>query len=176
MDFEGSRSQANLMAAFSGESMARTKYDLYAREAEKEGYRRIAETFYETARNEMAHAKLWLKWLGKLGNTDANLQDGIGGEHFEWTDMYAKFEKEAREEGFKDLANLFHLVAGVEKTHEERYSETLTLLQNGESFHRPGPTQWICTNCGYIHEGTDAPQLCPLCEHPQAFFHPRYGL
>ena len=172
MEFEGSRTQANLMSAFSGEAMARTKYDLYARTAEKEGYRHIADVFYNTARNEMAHAKLWLQWLKKLGSTNENLKDAIGGENFEWTDMYKRFEQDAREEGFLELATLLHLVAEIEKTHEERYQCNLTLLENGEVFHKASSTQWVCANCGYIHNGSDAPQICPVCKHPQAFFAP----
>ena len=166
MELAGSRTEANLMAAFSGEAMARTKYDLYAEAAEKEGYRRMAEVFRQTADNERAHAEVWFKLLGKLNGTAQNLKDASDGEHYEWSEI----EQEARQEGFDRIATLFRLVAGVEKEHDRRYRAELEQLQAGQAFRQGRPVRWVCMNCGYVHEGTEAPAICPLCAHPQSYY------
>ena len=170
MELQGSRTQANLMAAFSGESMARTKYDLFAGAAKKEGYVHIANVFYETANNEREHAKIWFKMLQKLNGTEENLGEARDGERYEWSEMYAKFEREAREEGFDRIAALFKLVASVEKHHDQRYQALLNDIRQNRVFRRDKPIRWLCTNCGYIHEGLEAPAQCPLCAHPQSYF------
>ena len=172
MEFKGSRTEANLMAAFAGESQARNKYDYYASQAKKDGYVQIAAIFEETAKNEKEHAKLWFKLLhgGKVPTTTVNLNDAADGEHFEWTDMYAQFAREAREEGFMEIAVLFEGVAAIEKEHEERYRKLLQNIQEGLVFSRDGDMIWQCSNCGHVHIGKKAPEVCPVCNHPQSYF------
>lgn len=171
MDIKGTKTEANLMTAFAGESGARNKYTYYASKAKKEGYEQIAALFEETANNEKEHAKIWFKLLhGGIGSTEENLRDAAAGENYEWTDMYKTFAKEAREEGLNHIAFLFEEVAKIEKEHEERYLRLLDNLQTDEVFHKKEGVQWICSNCGYIHEGTDAPKVCPVCAHPQSYF------
>ena len=172
MDFKGSRTEANLMAAFAGESQARNKYSYYASKARKDGYQQIADIFEETANNEKEHAKIWFKLLhdGNIPDTVTNLADAAAGEHYEWTDMYAGFAKEAREEGFDHIAFLFEQVAKIEKEHEERYKKLLANIEQGIVFSRDGDTVWMCANCGHIVIGKDAPQVCPVCAHPQSYF------
>ena len=171
MNLKGTRTEANLMAAFAGETQARTKYDYYASKARKDGYVQIAELFEETALNEKEHAKLWFKLLhdGIPGTTE-NLKDAAAGENYEWTDMYATFAKEAEEEGFTDIARLFRGVAAVEKAHEERYLKLLANVEGGIVFSRDEDKIWQCGNCGHIMIGKQAPQLCPVCAHPQSYF------
>lgn len=170
MELKGSRTEQNLIAAFAGESEARNKYTYYADKARKDGYMQIANLFEETAANEKEHAKLWFKLLHGIGATEENLKDAAAGEHYEWSDMYATFAKEAREEGFAHIAALFEGVAKIEKTHEERYLKLLENVENGLVFSRDGDIVWVCTNCGHIHIGKTAPQVCPVCAHPQAYF------
>lgn len=172
MELKGSKTERNLEAAFAGESMARNKYTYYASKAKKDGYVQIAQIFEETANNEKEHAKIWFKLLhdGAVPDTMANLEDAANGEHYEWTDMYATFAKEAREEGFTKIAALFERVAAIEKEHEERYRRLLENIKEGIVFSREGDTVWICANCGHIHIGQKAPQVCPVCDHPQAYF------
>lgn len=171
-ELKGSRTEANLMAAFAGESQARNKYTYYASKAKKEGYEQIAAIFQETADNEKEHAKMWFKLLqgGDIPNTDQNLKDAAAGENYEWTDMYAGFAKTAREEGFDQIAGLFDLVAKVEKEHEERYRKLLKNVENGLVFSRDGDMIWQCRNCGHIAIGKKAPEVCPTCNHPKAHF------
>ena len=171
MEFKGSKTERNLLEAFAGESMARNNYTYFASKAKKEGYEQIADIFLKTADNEKEHAKIWYKLLNNgIGTTEENLAAAAGGEHYEWTDMYKKFADEARQEGFDDIANLFDGVAAVEKEHEERYRALLENVKNGEVFKKRTKTIWICRNCGHIHEGEEAPQLCPVCAHPQTYF------
>lgn len=171
MELKGSRTEANLMAAFAGESQARNKYTYYASKAKKDGYEQIAALFLETAENEKEHAKIWFKLLHDgMPSTPENLRDAAAGENYEWTDMYAKFAQEAREEGFTKIALLFEGVAKIEKTHEERYRKLLANIENGEVFSKDGDVVWMCANCGHIHVGKAAPGVCPVCAHPQAFF------
>ena len=172
MEFKGSKTEANLRAAFAGESQARNKYDYYASQAKKDGYVQIAALFEETALNEKEHAKLWFKLLngGKVPATTVNLADAAAGEHFEWTDMYAQFAKEAREEGFEAIAKQFEGVAAIEKAHEERYRKLLKNIEEGVVFTRDGDRIWQCRNCGHIHIGKQAPETCPVCNHPQSYF------
>lgn len=170
MDLKGSRTEENLIAAFAGESEARNKYTYYAAKARKDGYMQIANLFEETAANESAHAKLWFKLLHGIGTTQENLEDAAAGERYEWTEMYATFAKEAREEGFTKIAAMFEGVAKIEKTHEERYRKLLENVKEGLVFSKEGDTIWMCLNCGHIHIGKTAPQICPVCEHPQAYF------
>ena len=172
MEFNGSRTQANLMAAFAGESQASIKYGYYASAAKKEGYVQIADIFTETAGNEREHAKIWFKLLhdGKVPDTITNLKDAASGENYEWTDMYAKFAREAREEGFEHIANLFTAVGNIENSHEKRYNQLVANMEGNKVFRRDVAVVWICTNCGHIHIGKDAPQVCPVCAHPQAYF------
>ena len=172
MEFKGSRTEANLMAAFAGESQARNKYDYYASQAKKDGYVQIAAIFEETAKNEKEHAKLWFKLLhgGKVPTTTVNLKDAADGENFEWTDMYKKFAEEARAEGFEDIAKQFEGVAAIEKEHEERYRKLLNNIEGGLVFSREGDVIWQCSNCGHIHIGKQAPEVCPVCNHPQSYF------
>ncbi len=172
MEFKGSRTEANLMAAFAGESQARNKYDYFASQAKKDGYVQIAAIFEETAKNEKEHAKLWFKLLhgGKVPATAQNLQDAADGENFEWTDMYRKFAEEARAEGFEDIARQFEGVAAIEKEHEERYRKLLKNIEDGLVFSRDGDMIWQCSNCGHIHIGKKAPEVCPVCNHPQSYF------
>ena len=168
---KGSKTEKNLMAAFAGESMARNKYTYYASKAKKDGYVQIAELFEETAENEKEHAKIWFKLLHDgIGATEANLLDAAEGEKYEWTDMYATFAKEAREEGLDYIARLFEGVAAIEKEHEERYRKLLANIEEGIVFSRDGEMVWICKNCGHVHVGAKAPEVCPVCAHPQAYF------
>lgn len=168
---KGTRTEANLMAAFAGESQARNKYTYYASAAKKEGYEQIAAMFALTADNEKEHAKIWFKLLHDgVGKTVDNLKDAANGENYEWTDMYAKFAEEAREEGFDKIAELFDGVAAIEKEHEERYLALLKNIETGEVFKRDGEEVWICRNCGHIHVGKEAPEMCPVCSHPRAYF------
>lgn len=171
-EFKGSRTEANLMAAFAGESQARNKYTYYASQAKKEGYEQLAAIFLETAGNEKEHAELWFKHLhgNKIPDSIANLIDAAAGENFEWTDMYKGFAEEAKAEGFNDIATQFELVATVEKQHEERYRRMLANLQNDTMFKKSQPVVWKCRNCGYLHTGDKAPEICPTCLHPKAFF------
>ena len=171
MELKGSRTEANLMAAFAGESQARNKYTYYASKAKKDGYEQIAALFLETAENEKEHAKIWFKLLHDgMPDTPENLRAAAAGENYEWTDMYAKFAQEAREEGFTQIALLFEGVAKIEKTHEERYRKLLANIENGQVFSKDGDVVWMCANCGHIHVGKAAPGVCPVCAHPQAFF------
>ncbi len=168
---KGSKTEKNLMEAFAGESMARNKYTYYASKAKKEGYVQIAELFEETAANEKEHAKIWFKLLHDgIGTTTDNLKDAADGENYEWTDMYDTFAKEAREEGFDDIAALFEGVAAIEKEHEERYRKLLQNIEEGIVFSRDGDMIWQCKNCGHIHVGQQAPEVCPVCAHPQSYF------
>ena len=171
-DLKGTKTEANLQAAFAGESQARNKYTYYASQAKKDGYVQIAAIFEETAANEKEHAKLWFEILngGKVGPTVENLKDAAAGENYEWTDMYATFAKEAREEGFDDIANLFEGVAAIEKEHEERYLKLLANVEGGLGFSRDGDMIWQCSNCGHVCVGKQAPEVCPVCAHPQAYF------
>lgn len=171
MDFEGSRTQANLMAAFAGESQARTKYTFYANNARKEGYVQISNIFAETADNEKEHAKLWFKYLrGGMPDTLGALEDAAGGEHYEWDEMYREFAQVAREEGFNEIAAAFDLVASVEKEHETRYRVLIDNIRNDLVFKRGEDTLWICLNCGYVMKGAQPPEICPTCKHPRAYF------
>ena len=170
-ELKGSRTEANLMAAFAGESQAAAKYTYYASKAKKDGYVQISKLFEETAGNEKEHAKIWFKLLhGGIGSTEDNLRDAAAGENYEWTDMYASFAKEAREEGFDRIAELFEGVAKIEKEHEERYLQLVSNIEHGVVFSRDGDMVWICTNCGHIHVGNEAPEACPVCDHPKAYF------
>ena len=170
-ELKGSKTEANLMTAFAGESQARNKYTFYASKAKKDGYVQIANLFEETANNEKEHAKLWFKLLhGGIGDTVDNLKDAAAGENYEWTDMYAGFAKTAREEGFDHIADLFEGVAKIEKEHEARYLKLVENLENGLVFSRDGDVIWQCSNCGHIVIGKEAPEVCPGCAHPQAYF------
>lgn len=171
MDLKGSKTEANLQAAFAGESEARNKYTYYASKARKDGYVQIANIFEETANNEKEHAKIWFKLLhGGIQDTEQNLQDGANGENYEWTEMYPTFAKEAREEGFNEIAALFEGVAKIEKEHEERYKALLKNVKDGLVFSKDGDVIWQCINCGHIVIGKKAPQVCPVCAHPQSYF------
>ena len=173
LELKGTKTEANLMAAFSGESQARNKYTYYASQAKKEGYEQIAELFLTTAGNESEHAKLWFKLLhgGAVPDTVANLKDAAAGENYEWTDMYARFAEEARAEGFNDIAYTFEAVGRVEKEHEARYLKLLANIESGKVFARDcAETAWECRNCGHIHTTAAAPELCPVCKHPKAYF------
>ncbi len=169
-NLKGSRTEANLKSAFAGESMAFTKYTYYASKAKKDGYVQIGKFFEETAGNEKEHAKIWFKLLGGINDTAANLLAAAEGENYEWTDMYAGFAREAREEGFKDIAFLFEQVGAIEKEHEERYRKLLSNVENKLVFSRDGDCIWQCSNCGHIVIGKQAPEVCPVCAHPQAYF------
>ena len=170
-ELKGTRTEANLMAAFAGESQARNKYTYYASKAKKEGFEQIAKIFEETAGNEKEHAKIWFKLLHDgMPDTITNLADAASGEHFEWTDMYAKMAKEAKEEGFEKIAYLFEAVAKIEKEHEERYNALLKNVKESKVFSKPEEQVWQCSNCGHLHIGKDAPTVCPVCDHPQAYF------
>jgi len=172
MEFKGSKTEANLMAAFAGESQARNKYTYYASAAKKEGYEQIAAFFLETADNEKEHAKLWFKELhgGAVPGTAENLLDAAAGEHFEWTEMYKGFAETASEEGFDKVAALFESVAKIENAHEQRYRKLAENLELGLVFARSEEVVWICRNCGHLHVGKQAPAVCPTCAHPQAYF------
>lgn len=169
---KGTKTEANLEFAFAGESKARNKYTYYASQARKEGYNQIADIFEETAGNEKEHAKLWFKILhgGDVSDTITNLLDAAAGEHEEWTEMYAGFAVVAKEEGFDNLAKTLEGVAAIEKLHEERYRKLLANIKEGKVFARPEKLQWQCTNCGHIYVGEKAPDECPVCKHPQAYF------
>ena len=169
---KGSKTEANLMTAFAGESQARNKYTYYASKARKDGYQQIAALFEETANNEKEHAKIWFKLLhdGEVPSTEENLLDAANGENYEWTDMYAKMAEEAKEEGFLQIAALFSGVAKIEKEHEERYRKLLSNINEGIVFSRDGDRVWQCANCGHIVIGKKAPELCPVCKHPKAYF------
>ena len=169
-ELKGSKTEANLKTAFSGESEARNKYTYFASVAKKEGYQQIAAIFEETAANEKEHAKMWFKELGGLGTTAENLLSAAEGENYEWTDMYDRFAKEAEEEGFERIATLFRGVAAIEKEHEERYRKLLANVKKGEVFEKGSVVIWQCRNCGHIVVGTKAPDVCPVCNHPQAYF------
>ncbi|MDR2160097.1 MAG: rubrerythrin family protein [Treponema sp.] len=172
MELKGSKTEKNLQAAFAGESQAHTKYLYYASKAEKDGYMQMGAIFREPAGNEKEHAKLWFKLLHGDGvpDTAANLKDAAGGEHYEWNEMYPGFAKEAREEGFTQIAAAFELVAKIEKEHEERYKKLLANLEQGLVFSREGDTVWQCANCGHIVVGKKAPEVCPTCKHPKSYF------
>lgn len=172
MELKGSKTEQNLMTAFAGESQARNKYTYYAGKAKKEGYEQIAAIFQETADNEKEHAKIWFKLLhgGSVASTAENLKDAAAGENYEWTDMYATFAKEAKAEGFDQIAFLFESVAKIEKEHEERYKALLNNIETGSVFKKTEKTVWICRNCGHIYDGAEAPRKCPVCDHPQAYF------
>ena len=170
MELKGSKTEANLWKAFAGESMARNKYTYFASKAKKEGFEQIAAIFEETAGNEKEHAKLWFKELGGIGDTAANLKAAAAGENEEWTQMYKEMAETAREEGFEKLAFLFDGVGKIEKEHEERYRKLLSNLKEGKVFERSEKKVWICANCGHIHFGEKAPEVCPVCDHPKAYF------
>ena len=170
-ELKGTKTEANLQAAFAGESQARNKYTYYASKAKKEGYNQISAIFAETANNEKEHAKIWFKLLHDgMPDTAANLADAAAGEGYEWTEMYPTFAKEADEEGFTEIARLFRAVADIEKEHEERYKKLAANLAENKVFAREEQQVWICTNCGHIHVGTHAPEKCPVCDHPQGYF------
>lgn len=171
-ELKGTKTEANLMAAFAGESQARNKYTYYASKAKKDGYEQIANLFTETANNEKEHAKIWFKLLhdGSVPDTVTNLADAAEGENYEWTDMYKSFAEDAKVEGFDHIAFLFEQVAAIEKEHEERYRKLLANIEEGIVFSRDGDMVWICTNCGHIHIGKSAPEVCPVCAHPKAYF------
>ena len=170
MELKGSKTERNLMAAFAGESQARNKYDYFASKAKKEGYEQIAAIFQETALNEKEHAKMWFKLFDGIGGTKENLLAAAAGEHEEWTDMYKRFAEEAEAEGFADIAAKFRAVAAVEAHHEERYRKLAANIESGEIWVRIGPKRWQCRNCGAIVEGEKAPEVCPVCDHPRAYF------
>lgn len=170
-NLKGSKTEANLQTAFAGESMARNKYTYFASKAKKDGYVQIAALFEETAANEKEHAKIWYKLLNNgVDDTAANLKAAAEGENYEWTDMYATFAREAKEEGFDDIARLFEQVAAIEKTHEERFRKLLANVEDKKVFSKDGDVIWQCANCGHIVVGKDAPEVCPVCAHPQAYF------
>ena len=172
MDLKGTKTEKNLLAAFAGESQAAVKYGYYASKAAKDGYEQIGGLFAETAANERVHAYLWFKLLkgGSVPETADNLKDAAAGEHYEWTDMYAEFAKEAREEGFDHIAFLFDSVGQIEKEHEKRYLKLLENVENGLVFSKDQDTMWICRNCGHIVIGKKAPEICPVCEHKKSYF------
>jgi len=174
MELKGSKTEQNLMTAFAGESQARNKYTYYASKAKKDGYEQIAAIFEETANNEKEHAKMWFKLLHDgIPSTEENLLDAANGENYEWTDMYAEFAKTAKEEGFDHIAYLFTEVGKIEKHHEERYRKLLDNIKAAKVFKAEESTMWICRNCGHIHFGEKAPEKCPVCDHPQAYFERR---
>ena len=171
-NLQGSKTEANLKAAFAGESQAHNKYTYFASKAKKDGYVQIAAIFEETAKNEQEHAKIWYKILngGQVSDTATNLKDAAAGENYEWTDMYAGFAETAREEGFTEVARLFDAVAAIEKEHEERYKKLLSNVENGLVFSKDGDAVWQCSNCGHIVVVRQAPEVCPVCAHPKAYF------
>lgn len=173
MELKGSKTEQNLRAAFSGESEARNKYTYFASVAKKEGYQQIAAIFEQTANNEKEHAKMWFKELQGIGTTADNLLSAAEGENYEWTDMYATFADEAEEEGFTEIANRFRMVAAIEKTHEERYRALLNNVEMQAVFEKAEETMWECRNCGHLVMGKKAPEVCPVCKHPQAYFEVR---
>jgi rubrerythrin len=169
-ELKGSKTEQNLWEAFAGESQARNKYTYYASKAKKDGYEQMAQLFQETADQEKEHAKIWFKLIHGIGSTIDNLKDAAQGEYDEWTDMYPRMAREAREEGFEEIAKLFEGVAAIEKVHEEKYKKLLENIEQGIVFSRDGDTVWQCRNCGHIHIGKQAPETCPVCNHPQAYF------
>ncbi len=173
MELKGTKTEKNLWAAFAGESQARNKYTYFASVAKREGYEQIAAIFLKTAENEKEHAKLWFRELGGIGDTAANLEAAADGENYEWTDMYEQFAREAEEEGFKALAARFRMVGAIEKAHEERYRALLHNVEAQEVFKKSEVKVWECRNCGHIVVGTKAPEICPVCAHPQSFFEVR---
>ena len=171
MELKGSKTEANLMVAFAGESQARNKYTYFASKAKKEGFNQIASIFEETANNEKEHAKIWFKLLNNgIGSTEENLKAAASGENFEWTSMYKEFAQTAKEEGFDQIAKLFEGVAAIEKEHEERYNKLLENLTGNKVFEKDEPVVWICRNCGHIVISKSAPEVCPVCSHPKAYF------
>ena len=168
--YEGTQTEKNLEAAFAGESQARNKYTYFASKAKKEGFEQIASLFLKTADNEKEHAKMWFKELNGIGDTAQNLEAAAEGENYEWTDMYEKFAKDAKEEGFDHIAYLFEAVGKIEKEHEERYRKLLENIDTNEVFKKTGIRIWKCRNCGHIHVGEEAPKVCPVCAHPQSYF------
>ena len=168
--YEGTQTEKNLEAAFAGESQARNKYTYFASKAKKEGFEQIASLFLKTADNEKEHAKMWFKELNGIGDTAQNLEAAAEGENYEWTDMYDRMAKEARAEGFNDIAYLFEPIGKIEKTHEERYLKLLQNVEDGSVFAKNTKSVWICRNCGHIVDSLDAPEVCPVCKHPQAYF------
>lgn len=170
MELKGSKTENNLMAAFAGESQARNKYTYFAGRAKKDGYEQISKLFLETADNEKEHAKIWFKLLNGIGDTMENLKAAASGENYEWTEMYAQFAKDAKEEGFDHIAFLFSEVAKIEKEHEERYLALLKNVQENQVFSKPQQVTWQCANCGHIHVGETALEICPVCTHPKAYF------
>lgn len=171
MDLKGTKTEANLKTAFAGEAQAYTKYSYYASQAKKDGYNQIADFFTETAGNEKEHAKLWFKFLhGGMPKTTVNLLDAADGENYEWTDMYKHMAEDAYAEGFDNIAKLMEGVALIEKRHEERYRKLRANIEEGKVFKREKTVKWICMNCGHVHEGPEAVELCPVCAHPMAFF------
>ena len=171
-ELKGTKTEQNLKEAFAGESMARNKYTYFASKAKKDGYVQIAAIFEETAANEKEHAKLWYKYLngGGISDTMTNLADAAAGENFEWTDMYDRMAREAREEGFDEIADKFEMVGAIEKHHEERYRKLLKNIEDKRVFSKDGDVIWQCANCGHIVIGKDAPEVCPVCAHPQSYF------
>ena len=170
MELKGSKTEQNLWAAFAGESQARNKYDYFASRAKKDGYEQIAAIFQETALNEKEHAKMWFKEVAGIGDTPANLAAAAAGEHEEWTEMYKRFAEEAKAEGFDEIARKFAAVAEVERHHEERYLKLAKNIESGEVWKRVGKNKWQCRNCGAIIESESAPEKCPVCDHPKAYF------
>lgn len=170
MELKGSKTEKNLLSAFAGESQARNKYTYFSSAAKKEGYEQIAEIFQLTADNEKEHAKIWYKLLNGIGDTAENLKAAAGGENYEWTEMYKNFAAEAESEGFSDIARLFNMVAQIEKHHEERYLELLKNIEENKTFKKDEKKTWICRNCGFIYVGEKAPEKCPVCSHPKAYF------
>ena len=173
MELKGSKTEQNLMTAFAGESQARNKYDFYASKAKKDGYEQIAAIFSETAGNEKEHAKLWFKYFHGIGDTLQNMLDAAAGENYEWTEMYKQFAEEARQEGFLDIAAQFEGVAAIEKEHEERYRTLAKNIREARVFAKEGDICWICRNCGHVTFAKEAPKVCPVCKHPQAYFEER---
>ncbi len=173
MELKGTKTEKNLLEAFAGESMARNKYSYFASKAKKEGYQQIAAIFEQTANNEKEHAKMWFKLLGELGGTAENLAAAAAGENYEWTDMYDRMAQEAEEEGFAEIAAKFRMVAAIEKSHEERYRALLINVEMQAVFEKSEETMWECRNCGHLVMGKKAPEICPVCAHPQSYFEVR---
>ncbi|MBR2068355.1 MAG: rubrerythrin family protein [Candidatus Gastranaerophilales bacterium] len=169
-EFEGSKTQENLEKAFCAESKARNKYTYFSSVAKKEGYNQIAQIFEETANNEKEHAKVWFKLLSGIKNTEKNLEDSIKNEHYEWSEMYVEYANTAQKEGFLDIAKLFREILSIEKSHEERYQKLLDNIKENKVFKDTKKNYWHCANCGYIHYGMNAPEICPFCKHPQSYF------
>lgn len=169
-ELKGTKTYDNIMAAFAGESQARNKYDYFASSARKEGFEQIAAIFEETALNEKEHAKRLAKFVNLVGATNANLKHAAEGENYEWTNMYPEFERIAREEGFDDIANVFREIGEVEEQHEARFKALLDNVENNTVFKKDKPVSWKCRNCGYVHEGAEAPKVCPACAHPQSYY------